>query len=1153
MRFPLSTRPAPLARGCRECIATRGLRSAAHLLAICWVSYILLVETSFAQPPGTRPPSTVFDGEGDDGGTGGLRMKGFLMLDESGVPVMVPQMTYERWHDLESGVDGPEQSYAFESLEIVGTAENRRAELEVTLRFSVDISDGRSIPIPLRMGNFHRLSPPDVSGVDDHSMTVAPDNGGYVLWVRADKRREATLRMRMSASIEESTKSALQFRLPNVPSTVRLDVAGENVSPDVVGRGDEVLQTKSLSGRRSQLVVESGGGNFLLRWGDRPNQDDTTPQLEVESDVDVRWIAPEDQPTASVTLTVRNLHGSVSTFDVIFPYGAILLDSPILESSGQYLDVATLAGDETHLHLRFTIPAEEQKQRVDLTLELQLANTQASATSPLALQMPDVIGALRQRGEVHVSVGNDYRLRWLSRQWIRSISESESEDIGANRRYSFRYDRGGLILPIYLAAKQRQLRLASNTEIVLSDSFATLEMTIIASGQSFDGRGLNLDMRGWELRGVQDTETGQELDHYRNERFHEIEMNSGGADGSAPVRITAERAFAFSESGFELPLPLIVKSDKNQLMQTSTVVVRSVGRSGLVIDLSKSSGLDRLSRAADVGPVEPNLHRFQVLPADAAAVIAGSLVQQMPRIDLTSTASIQLDAGELRTSVRWTLTSLFDLEGRLPIDIPAEPVNATRTDPSRGDLERQVSLAGLRPWMVTVNDAPAELRHVEGSRYELVSDRLAEGTISVGWWNSHPVETNSADESLHWCVLPRPTVSDVSVQGPTRVSLTGDQAAELLGTAGESELVFDSLPREPVRVRMVPRSVLRRELSVQRAVLRTAVGRKTRYEQLLAAVSGGETLDVAIGEPGTDVKYEAFVDQQPASVRFQDNHLRVALPIDEESHSVDLRVWLAEPRDDFFNRVEPTLMVPVDFGRVYWQVVIPRDSHIVWAEPSLGRAMRWELDQWRMARRPIRDDQTLTAWVGAPSTLAMPTGNVYLYLGSDPGGFVVKAASRAQLWSIVSALVLAIATVLTYVPSARHPIGAIVAAIALAGLIAVAPDAAVLTGQFAMIALVLVVVMTSVRALMLPRAGSRVFRSGRVKYQEPSTRSIKVATRQHESQLSETEHSPPRPAKTSPAAEPTLDEPPVKPAAAASGSGVSKGSSKLPPTTEVTS
>jgi hypothetical protein len=290
----------------------------------------------------------------------------------------------------------------------------------------------------------------------------------------------------------------------------------------------------------------------------------------------------------------------------------------------------------------------------------------------------------------------------------------------------------------------------------------------------------------------------------------------------------------------------------------------------------------------------------------------------------------------------------------------------------------------------------------------------------------------------------------------------------------------------------VPRTASVGELSIDHAVLRTAIGRNVRYEQLIATVQGDELLDVGLSRQLDEITVEAFVDQQLSSVRREGNRLLIALPVDNKPHAVDLRVWIPEVRSEWFPVTEPKLQLPRTVGRVFWQIVSPLDSHVVWAAPTLGRAMQWELDQWRLARIPLRSDQMLAVWAGVEATRPMPPGNRYLYVGTDPSSFRAVTATRGQLWGIVAAIVLAFSAVLIYVPSTRHPFSAVLVTLALAGLIAISPDSAVLAGQFAMIALALVVVMTSIRALMTPRRGDRVFRTAHsATTTEPSTRTIK--------------------------------------------------------------
>ena len=186
------------------------------------------------------------------------------------------------------------------------------------------------------------------------------------------------------------------------------------------------------------------------------------------------------------------------------------------------------------------------------------------------------------------------------------------------------------------------------------------------------------------------------------------------------------------------------------------------------------------------------------------------------------------------------------------------------------------------------------------------------------------------------------------------------------------------------------------------------------------------------------------------------------------------------------------LRLPFGVGRVYWQIVAPADGHVLWASPTLGRSMSWRFDRWKLYRQPTHDDRRLLRLVDATS-VATPPGNRYLYIGSDLRSFEVVVVSRVVLWILIGSVVLLAAVVLTNFPRSRHSVTAVVLAVIFAGLLAIAPDAAVLAGQFGIIALVLVVVMIAVRVLVSPTKNGRVFSSTVLPTDQtrpPSTRSL---------------------------------------------------------------
>lgn len=1117
--------------------------SAADLTSRVWLACLmswLLIGALAAQGPGTRPPPEVMEGEKTP--PDGVPAEAFLFLDESGTPVMMPRMTWEeieRLKNLESGIDSPTQSYVFQSLQIEGSVEHGRALWDIDLRLTVDPTQGRWVAVPLGMGNFHRLEPPQVSGAEGFRMTVDGDGLGYVMWIKSEDSSDVSLKMQMASRVEGAATRSVHFDLPDVTSAIRLRIEETGISGQVVGRGDEVVQTNELPGGQTMLAVESAGGKFSLRWGSVERGRDRSPLLEVDSRVDVRWDSPQDQPIASVQMTVRSLRGALRSFEVRLPKAGLLLDTPTIASDATGVEVTGAFASDDGERLQVTIPEDERLQRIDLSLDMQLENSEASASRPLNFRVPEVTGALSQRGEIVVRITEDYRLRWRSRPWVQNVLGAEREVGSTRRSYVFQFDRGSFELPLWLSPKQRQLRLTSETEISLLDDTARLEMTIRPDGQAAEGRGLQIDMAAWRFRSSSDLETGEQLDSFVADEYREIEFNSRGGNEPAPVRILAERPLDREQPPIAFDLPRIVETDESLLVQQASLVIRGDGRESFVLDLQNSTGLDRITSAGSGMGDDVTLSRFRILPPDARAHVVGHLIEQPQRITLASQSTVELDGDSLRTVVDWTVTSQLDLEGRLPVqlvgaaassgpgpqesnsdseaageprsgasDLSQEPDRsavsptggasrpsdgepsdaegmssgpAPGTSPAATEPGQRDDSAAAAGWTVTVNGAAAALQATGDGRYELISDRLTSGSMSIRWRHSQPIVTPPQDGSTEVVPMPRPAVAEVTVRGTMGVSLRGDQQLELVATnaSGASELELESLPRDPLSVRLRSRAVALQDLSVRRAVLRTAVGPEARHEQVLATVDGGGAFEVGLPPQAGDVVVEAFVDQSPVEVRRRGDHLDVFVPVDSATHVVDLRVWIPMNTPSLFARVEPVLRLPVGVERIYWQVVTPSDSHVVWASPTIGRAMSWQFDRWRLSRQPTEDNQTLIQWAGGSELVGLPPGNRYLYVGSDVPSFRAVTVSRGLLWMIIGSLVLAAATLLTYVPRTRHPLTAVAAAVLFTGLLALAPDAAVLAGQVTVIALILIVVMISIRSLVSTQPSSRVLSSTR--------------------------------------------------------------------------
>lgn len=1091
------------------------------IMGVFFVGWFAL-PTASSQPPGSLPPQQAF-GERD----GAIPVRGFIFLNESGSQVMMPGMTwedYERRINSESDVGGGRQPYSYRSLDIRGTTDNGRAEMEVVLKLSIEPTGDGWVKVPLQMGNFHLLSPPDVSGIDEYSITLEPETSGYVLAVKTANVTDAMVRMKVSCRVESNSVRAIDLRLPDVPSRVELSVDASRVNGEIVGRGDETITTQAVSNQRTRFVIESGGGNFSLRFGKLSRSSDDQPLLEVESRLDVRWDSPQDQPIASVRLTVRSTKGAIEGFQLRLPRDCVVLDTPRLGTGGQAIEFGQVdlnADDVTNPANRssnqdtsqirvVTIPENERQQRIDLNFDVQLAADNTSSQSPLMLTAAEVIGSLRHRGEVTIQTSGDYRLRWRTRPWIRSEPTPGQEESLSGRLYRFRFDRGSFALPLWLSAKERQLRVDTQSTLSIRDDIAALRMNLQVSGQASDER-LQLSEAGWKINSIENAETGETVESFRSESNVVIDFNLGGTEESVGIEVLAERPLQKDLGDVSLPLPFVTVADENVLVQNATLNLRSVGRTLLVVDLNASSGLTRLPT------VSPGINEassvFRLLSPDQSPVLAGTLVDQPPRITLSSEGTVELDGDQLRSTFDWLVSSPLDLEGRLPIRIPkpvitaggrngdsviADATSSSGAGSARTKMDRFDGETPLppEPWVVTVDGVPATLRALDEDRFELISERLASGTMAIRWRHSKNVLTTATSRVTESVSMPRPNITDVTVRGTIRVSLRGNQQYELTSTdrPPTSILELDTLPRDPLRLWLQSRAVTTEDITVRQALLRSIVGRSTRQEQVIATIQGGDAFRVELPPDAPEVSTLATLDAVTVPVQREGDTLIVPLPGDRGNHVVNLKVWMAMRTPTSLATVKPVLRLPVGVGRVFWQIAAPNDGHVLWASPTVGRSMAWRFDGWKLYREPSHSNAALDAMFGirGDDGDAAASPNRYLYVGTDLPSFEVMLVSRTVLWICVGSFVLTLSVLLTYAPKTRHPLTVVVIAVLFAGLLAIAPDAAVLAGQLGMISLVLVIVMIAIRSLVSPSPGDRVFASSKASVTtNPSTRSMR--------------------------------------------------------------
>jgi hypothetical protein len=176
--------------------------------------------------------------------------------------------------------------------------------------------------------------------------------------------------------------------------------------------------------------------------------------------------------------------------------------------------------------------------------------------------------------------------------------------------------------------------------------------------------------------------------------------------------------------------------------------------------------------------------------------------------------------------------------------------------------------------------------------------------------------------------------------------------------------------------------------------------------------------------------------------------------------------------------------------RIYWQLILPQNRHILADPKGFASEYRWEFSGFFWGRLPQMSQEELETWAGASHRPAPPQGmNVYLFssLGNIDGATVRTAA---RLWLVLgsSGIALLVGLLLIYFPALRHPASLLTFALALLSLGLIYPEPTILLAQTSCLGLVLAL-LAGLFARHFPERHKRAVESPLAKPEIPSAKS----------------------------------------------------------------
>jgi hypothetical protein len=210
---------------------------------------------------------------------------------------------------------------------------------------------------------------------------------------------------------------------------------------------------------------------------------------------------------------------------------------------------------------------------------------------------------------------------------------------------------------------------------------------------------------------------------------------------------------------------------------------------------------------------------------------------------------------------------------------------------------------------------------------------------------------------------------------------------------------------------------------------------------------------------------EAILDAKPVRPTLHNgNTLVIALPA-ATSMRTARTLELRYPYEDSALGSLVALNVPnfgesVPLRRLYWQLIVPRNQHLLTSSSGLNPEFRWEWAGLHWARANLLDQADLESWTG---TLREPPAsdllNVYLFsvIGSNPP-LKVRIARRSTIVFFASSLALAIVLAALYAGPLRRPRWLVAIGVALGVMALAYPEGAILLSQAATLGVGLAIV-----------------------------------------------------------------------------------------------
>lgn len=1108
------------------------------LLLLCAVSSIALAQESGPQLPSQTADSTIESLEANSsqpkpvvpaeiqGASGRIQYVGpdtYILLDKSGKPQPVPGMTYEdfleAWKKSQQPAAIATPRYILESIKFDGRVKEDFAEVDFTA--TVQLLTDERVQVPLGLIGAILQSQPSIETVaaDDvkppaTSATAPPsdkrlenfvaqdDQGGFVanLSAAAKTRQNITLQL-IVPILRDGNQASLQLSCPRAVASRLTFTTTRPVAEASISTGTLLAQVPA---ERGGTRIEAVGvtGPFRLTWTSADQgQSDFSTVLSAAGAIRVNVDGRSVRTHAR--LTVQSYGGDFDRLRIRLPPGAQLIPDRPDEATSQRPSyhvsneeratkngaAGEAAGAGQVVLVQFT-----QKQRAPATIELSTEQPIGLDDGGSSAQLAgfEVLGAVRQFGDVAVNVANDWQARWDLGPHVRQVDVTDLDPTlsQADVAAAFQYDRQPWSLNVHIAARQTRIHVSPHYELqcLPDEARLTARFTYQVSGaRAFEFR---VRLEGWQMAG-DPLESGGFVDTDEIVQTGDGTLILGLAQAAPPraeITLSLRRTLRRDQAKIELPFPVPIAHSTG----TGDVVVRTSADTALQTDLENSNGLTPVAgpQADELEPVNGEAIYFRTLLPEITFVANRARRPQV--LSAQTHARIEMAGAEaiIEQDVDYEVdnVALRELVFKAPSDLPFDE-NQVEVTLLAADSSGTANPRGAESPLNVIH-SPEDFESIAlggTARFRVIlpQPRLGEFSVRLRYRSARP---NGIAPGGAWrlpLVLPadaRLGRATATVLAPRNVAVSlGSQAGEAewstKASAAEargaqrtynfaSERASEFLPVVISTVDFEPPSAT----IVDRIWLQTWLAGDMRQDRAsIRFRTAGTQATVELPPDSAAEEIEVLLDGKPADVASRSEERIVVRLAGNGAATGAAGARLAEHTMELCSREQvryglltqhrlmtPQLVGSTTLSQIYWQIILPSDQHIVRSPARMTSASQWQWLGSFWGLRPAMTQDALEQWSGASPRIAPKAlQNQYLYTGLAPVLTIeLVTAPRWLVVLVTSSVFLAVGLAWLYIPAVRRRWMLAALAIIVAVLSIAFPAPALLLAQAGAIGLI---------------------------------------------------------------------------------------------------